>query len=60
MIATKGGMSLLDVYFESFTAYEIFGHVLNWLSAGILIDGMLAVILTYISTILFRRHQVNK
>ena len=51
---------IVNFAFESFTAYEIFGHVLNWLSAGILIDGMLAVILTYISTILFRRHQVNK
>lgn len=51
---------IVNFAFESLTAYEIFGCVLNWLSAGILIDGMLAVILTYISTILFRRHQVNK
>ena len=51
---------IVNFAFESLTAYEIFGRVLDWLSAGILIDGILAIMLTYISTILFRRHQVNK
>ena len=51
---------IVNFTYDSYTAYDIAGRVFSWLSAGLLVNGIAAIILTVGSYSLFRRHQVNR
>lgn len=51
---------IADFSFQSYTAYTIGNVVLSWPVMAILINIIMAIILTVISYIVFRKHQVNK
>ena len=51
---------IVNFTYDSYTAYDIAGRVFSWLSAGLLVNGIAAIILTVGSYFLFRSHQVNR